>query len=174
MTHGGHVDANIQVAGTSRHKYIVFFLHAEKYGIQVDFVSQLIAMPKIRPIPATQDYVKGVVNLRGKIIPVIDIRLKFEIPFDDYTERTSIIVLRPASDSDLQPLGLIVDQMDEVVDIHDNQIDTLPPLHATVNPADVAGIAKINSQVITLLNTFSLLNDEAFVDLPLNYTTTES
>jgi len=139
-------------------KYMTFKSGSEYFGLKIQYVNEIIQFQAITEIPETEDYIKGLINLRGKIIPVIDVRLRFgQEPFE-YNDRTCIIVISVKS----TVIGLIVEKIAEVVEISDANI--LPP--PTIGHADKAhhkyvyGIGKIGDTVKLLLDPDKLINDE--------------
>jgi purine-binding chemotaxis protein CheW len=130
----------------------------EYFGLEIRYVNTIIQLQSVTKIPETEDYIKGLINLRGKVIPVIDVRLRFKQPELDYNDRTCIIVINVKS----MMVGLIVEQIAEVVEIADDNI--LPP--PTIGRGDkghnkyVYGIGKVGDTVKLLLDPDKLLNDE--------------
>src|SRR5579871_1922568 len=96
-------------------KYLTFIVDREELGIAVVKVREIMGIQEITAIPRTPDWMKGVINLRGKIIPVVDLRLKFGLPAAAYNERTCIIVVQVRSGADLLPMGIIIDEVSEVL-----------------------------------------------------------
>jgi purine-binding chemotaxis protein CheW len=140
-------------------KYLTFNLMEEFYGVNVDWILQIIAIPDITKIPKTPEFVKGVINLRGKIIPVIDLRLKFKLPEQDYNERTSIVIIKIKSENGEIFIGIIVDNVLEVLDIHVNEIEKTPTFGVDLDTQFILGMAKVKQKVVTLLNIGRILTD---------------
>lgn len=138
--------------------YMTFKSGNEFYGLKIEYVSEIIQFQAITPIPETEDYIRGLINLRGKVIPVIDVRLRFKQKPFEYNDRTCIIVLNVKS----MLVGLIVEKIAEVVEIKDENI--LPP--PSIGRVDkghnkyVYGIGKVGESVKLLLDPDKLLNDE--------------
>ena len=148
----------VELAG----KYLTFLLLKEHYGISVSAILQIIAIPSITPIPKTPEFVKGVINLRGKIIPVIDLRLQFDLEFMDYTDKSSIIIVRiPDKDKELF-IGVTVDTVLEVLDIIPEEIENKPSFWARLDTSFILGMAKIKDKVVTLLDIQRILSKEEF------------
>ena len=143
---------------TQKGKYMTFKSGNEYFGLEIRYVNTIIQLQSVTKIPETEDYIKGLINLRGKVIPVIDVRLRFKQPELDYNDRTCIIVINVKS----MMVGLIVEQIAEVVEIADDNI--LPP--PTIGRGDkghnkyVYGIGKVGDTVKLLLDPDKLLNDE--------------
>ena len=134
-------------------KYLTFSLAAEEYGLEILKIREIIGIMDITAVPQMPVYVKGVVNLRGKVIPVIDLRLKFGLEPAEYTEATCIIVV------DIGTLmGVIVDTVQEVLDIDGSQIDPPPPLGASVDTSFVLGMGKVREEVKILLDIDKVLS----------------
>ena len=133
-------------------KYLTFSLAGEEYGIGILKVKEIIGMMPITIVPQTPQFVKGVVNLRGKVIPVVDLRLKFGMESIDYTERTCIIVVEIASDNGSIMMGIVVDSVSEVIHVRNDDIEETPTFGAKLNTDYISGMAKMNGQVKILLD----------------------
>lgn len=138
-------------------KYLTFSLNKEEYGIPILKVKEIIGMMEITPIPRTPVYVKGVINLRGKIIPIIDLRLKFDLAEKDYTERTCIIVVDIIQNETGRQIGVAVDAVSEVLSIQKDMIEAAPQYDEGDNEDFLTGIAKVGEKVVMLLNTDKVL-----------------
>jgi len=143
-------------------KYLTFILMEEQYGVAVGWILQIIAQKdfEITMIPKTPPFVKGVINLRGKIIPVIDLRLKFKLPTQDYNERTSIVVINLKSQNTELFIGIIIDRVLEVLDIDAKDIEKAPSFGVDIETQFILGMAKVKNKVVTLLNIEKILSDE--------------
>ncbi len=137
-------------------KYLTFILCDEEYGLEILKVREIIGLLDVTPVPQTPDFVKGVINLRGKVIPVVDLRLKFEMPPAEYTKETCIIVV----DVDSLLMGIIVDTVSEVLEIKEGEIDPPPSFGDKVDVKFILGIGKIKGQVKILLNIDMVLSAE--------------
>ena len=142
--------------------YLTFALGSEVYGIGIAAVTEIVGLQRIMPVPDLPTYILGVINLRGKVVPVIDVRLRFGMAERAHDERTVIIVL----DVDDAPVGLIVDSVSDVLDIPADQID-LPVQFARNGTARsvIAGIGRIGDQVAVLLDS-AVLVAEGDLGLP--------
>ena len=142
---------------TQRGKYVTFKSGNEYFGLKIEYVSEIIGFQEITEIPESEDYIKGLINLRGKIIPVIDVRIRFKQEPFEYTDRTCIIVINYNS----LVVGLIVEKIAEVVEIPEENILPAP----TIGKADrsqnkyVYAIGKVGDDVKLLLDPDRLLND---------------
>lgn len=142
-------------------KYLTFSLKDEEYGIEILKVKEIIGMIGITTIPQTPPYVKGVVNLRGKIIPVIDMRLKFGMAAAPYTERTCVIVVEISGrDRGNFFMGIVVDSVSEVLNIKEAEIEDAPNFGAQMDTAYILGLAKTGSGVKILLEIDKVLSGD--------------
>lgn len=135
-------------------KYLTFFLGGEEYGLEILKVREIIGMMDITAVPRTPDFVKGVINLRGKVIPVIDLRLKFGMPAAEQTDETCIIVV----DVGEMEMGIIVDKVSEVMDIGADDIEDAPSFGIDVDTEFILGMGKAESKVTILLNISRVLS----------------
>ena len=137
-------------------KYLTFWPDQQMFGVPIADVVQIIGIQEITPIPNSPAYAKGVINLRGNIIPVIDVRLRFSKTESVYGERTCIIVTQ----LDDSLIGFIVDSVDEVTTIEDDNISPPPKVSKDRTNAFLAGIGKLENKVVLLLDTGKILNEE--------------
>ncbi len=134
-------------------KYLTFVLGHESYGIDVLKIREIIRQSDITVVPQMPEYIRGVINLRGKIIPVIDLRLKFGLPQAATTERTCIVVVQVQSASTNRILmGLVVDDVEEVLNIGAADIEDTPDFGTQLDTAYLLGMAKIKARVVALLD----------------------
>jgi len=133
-------------------KYLTFSLGIEEYGIGILKVREIIGMMPITSVPRTPGFIKGVINLRGKVIPVVDLRLKFEMGAADYTERTCIIVVEMANGTGTIQMGIVVDSVSEVLNIKRSEIEETPTFGANLSADYILGMAKIGGGVKILLD----------------------
>ena len=141
-------------------KYLTFVLSDEVYGIGILKVREIIGMMPITPVPRTPPYVKGVINLRGRVIPVIDLRLKFDLPELEYKDRTSIIVVEVMGQNKNIQLGIVVDSVSEVVNIRAGEIEDAPLFGTQMDTAFILGMAKQGDRVSILLEIDRVLTTE--------------
>lgn len=147
-------------------KYLTFVLGRESYGIQVLKIREIIRFTDITPVPQMPDYVKGVINLRGKIIPVIDLRVRFSLATAETTEQTCIVVVRVELASGITTqMGLIVDAVEEVINIAATDIEATPDFGSTCDTAYILGMAKIKGTVKSLLDIDRILSADAIPGL---------
>ena len=141
-------------------KYLTFFLEKEEYGIGILKVKEIIGMMAITSVPRTPEYVKGVINLRGKVIPVIDLRSKFNMPCIKYSERTCIIVVEIDSELSTILIGIVVDAVSEVLNIKEDEIEETPTFGTNLNIEYILGLAKMEGSIKILLNIDKVLSSE--------------
>jgi len=156
-----------QVATTIQRdgKYLTFSLADEEYGIGILKVKEIIGMMPITPVPQTPIFVKGVINLRGKVIPVVDLRSKFEMETIDYTDRTCIIVVEIEGKEERIQIGIVVDTVSEVLNIKESDVEDTPTFGTTVNTEFILGMAKIEGSVKILLDIDAVLSAQELSDL---------
>jgi purine-binding chemotaxis protein CheW len=141
-------------------KYLTFSLAGEEYGIGILKVKEIIGMMSITTVPRTPPFVKGVINLRGKVIPVVDLRLKFGMEEMGYTERTCIIVVEIGGQSGSVLIGIVVDSVSEVLNIKGNDIEETPTFGAKLDTDYILGMAKMNGGVKILLDIDKVLTTQ--------------
>lgn len=141
-------------------KYLTFSLKEEEYGIGILKVKEIIGMMPITSVPRTPEFVKGVVNLRGKVIPVMDLRLKFSMESIEYTDRTCIIVVEIDSNEKTVLIGIVVDAVSEVLNIKENEIEETPQFGISLNTEYILGMAKMEGGVKILLEIDKVLSTE--------------
>jgi purine-binding chemotaxis protein CheW len=141
-------------------KYLTFALGAEIYGIEILQVQEIIGIMHITKIPRTPDYVRGVINLRGRVIPVIELRRKFRMETVDDTDRTCIIVVQIAGNDGRLTMGILVDEVSEVIDIAASQIELPPAMGDTVDTAFILAMGKVGERVVILLDVNKVLTSE--------------
>jgi purine-binding chemotaxis protein CheW len=140
-------------------KYLTFVLAEESYGLEILKVREIIGMLDITPVPRTPAYVKGVINLRGRIIPVVDLRAKFSIGAGVTTFQNCIIVVDVRRGRETVQMGVIVDEVSEVVNIVDDRIDPSPEFGEGIRTDFILGLGKVGSKIIILLDIDKVLAD---------------
>lgn len=133
-------------------KYLTFALGKEEYGIGILKVREIIGLMEITAVPHTPAYIKGVINLRGRVIPVLDLRLKFGMPAEEYTERTCIIVVEVQGESAAVQVGMLVDSVSEVLNVAGQEIEPPPAFGGSTETVFILGMAKIKGEVKILLD----------------------
>ncbi|VAX37814.1 Positive regulator of CheA protein activity (CheW) [hydrothermal vent metagenome] len=137
----------------NENKFLSFRIGKEEFGVEILRVREIIGVIDVTPLPQTPDYVKGVINLRGKIIPVIELRTKFGLDAKEYTEETCIIVVEVSDGGEEHfHMGVIVDSVSEVLDIHRDHIEPAPRFGNSLNTSYIFGMGKVNNQVLILLD----------------------
>jgi len=156
---------SIGTAGGKEGKYLTFSLNSEQYGIGILKIKEIIGMIPITPVPRTPEYVKGVINLRGKVIPVIDLRQRFGMGVVDSTERTCIIVVEVEGNTGTIMMGILVDSVSEVLNIKAEEIEDTPTLGTALDTDYILGMAKMDGGVKILLDINSVLSPREVNDL---------
>ncbi|MCK5096558.1 MAG: purine-binding chemotaxis protein CheW [Desulfobacteraceae bacterium] len=159
------IDQAIRSMTVKTGKYLTFFLEEEEYGIGILKVKEIIGMMAITSVPRTPEYVKGVINLRGKVIPVIDLRSKFDMETIEYTERTCIIVVEIDSETSTILIGIVVDAVSEVLNIKEEDIEETPTFGTKLDTEYILGMAKMEGGVKILLNIDKVLSSEEIADI---------
>lgn len=152
-----NINQAVKVMAEKEGKYLTFTLASEEYGIGILKIKEIIGMIPITSVPKTPEFVKGVINLRGKVIPVVDLRLKFGMESIDYTERTCIIIVEVAGQSGKVMMGIVVDAVSEVLNIKSDEIDETPRFGMTLNTDYILGMAKSEKSVKILLDIDQIL-----------------
>jgi purine-binding chemotaxis protein CheW len=147
--------SGIEDEDTLKGKYLIFSMGKELFGIEIRYITEIIGMQPITEVPEMPDYVKGITNLRGNIIPVMDARLRFKKEAKEYDSRTCIIVLETNETS----IGLIVDSVAEVLTMRDEDISSAPEMSKGGNNY-IKGIGKSGTDVILLLDSQKLLRED--------------
>ncbi len=148
-------------------KYLTFTLGKEEYGLEILKVREIIGMMEITGVPQTPEYVKGVINLRGRVIPVIDLRLKFGLSAADYTERTCIIVVEVKGEGGAIQMGIVVDSVSEVLNIMGEDIEPTPTFGTRLNTQYILGMAKVKGRVKILLDIDKVMTAEEMQGLEI-------
>jgi len=154
------MDQALQAMTDKEGKYLTFSLAGEEYGIGILKVKEIIGMLPITVVPQTPAYIKGVINLRGKVIPVIDLRLKFGLAAAQFTERTCIIVVEIAGTGRTILMGIVVDSVSEVLNIKAADIEATPSFGAKLNTDYILGMAKTGGSIKILLDIDKILSAE--------------
>lgn len=140
---------------TLKGKYLIFSIEKEEYGIEIRYVTEIVGIQAITAVPDLESYIKGVINLRGKIIPVMDVRLRFKKEERAYDDRTCIVVVEIGNIS----VGLIVDRVSEVLPIPEDQIVPPPEIKSGAKNKYISAIGKTEKDVKLLIDCKKLLND---------------
>ncbi|MBW2128923.1 MAG: purine-binding chemotaxis protein CheW [Deltaproteobacteria bacterium] len=139
---------------TQKDKFLTFQVGKEDYGIEIRHVTEIIGIQKITAVPDMPEFVKGVINLRGKVIPVLDMRKRFVLEEREYDERTCIVVVNVSGGA----VGLVVDSVNEVADIPQEQIEPAPEINEDNKNLMVQGLGKVGEEVKILLDVDRLIH----------------
>ncbi|WP_022663943.1 chemotaxis protein CheW [Desulfospira joergensenii] len=152
------IDQAVKATRVKAGKYLTFSLGREEYGIGILKVKEIIGMMPITAVPRTPAFVKGVINLRGKVIPVIDLRSKFDMESIPYNERTCIIVVEIDVQAATVLIGIVVDSVSEVLNIKEDDIEETPTFGTRLDTHYILGMAKMEGGVKILLNIDRVLS----------------
>ncbi|MDB5104609.1 MAG: Receptor-coupling factor, CheW [Fibrobacteres bacterium] len=141
-------------------KYLTFQMGKEVYGIEILKVQEIIGMMPVTHVPKTPDFVRGVINLRGKVIPVIELRSKFGMEKREDTERTCIVVVQVVWSAGTVTMGMLVDEVSEVLNVTREQIEAPPSFGASVDTDFILGMGKVGQKVVMLLDVDKVLANE--------------
>jgi purine-binding chemotaxis protein CheW len=141
---------------TQKDKYLTFEIAGEEYGVEVRCVIEVIGMQKITVVPDMPPFVKGVINLRGQVIPIMDVRSRFKLDFKEYDDRTCIVVV----DMSNTFVGLVVDIVSDVLDISPENLSPAPKVNRTPGSRFIKGLGKVGDEVKIILDVQKLLYDE--------------
>ncbi|MBN1411748.1 MAG: purine-binding chemotaxis protein CheW [Spirochaetales bacterium] len=144
-------------------RFLSFVLNEEEYCIEILKIKEVMGMTDITMIPQTPQFIKGVINLRGRIIPIIDLRIKFSLPERDYTDRTCIIIVELSYENELTLMGVVVDTIQEVVNIPEDRVSRVPYINAKIRSEYIRGIAEVGETIKIVLDITKVLTDEEFV-----------
>lgn len=146
---------------TLKGRFLTFAIGNESYGIEVRYVTEIVGIQKITEIPELPEYVKGIINLRGKIIPVMDVRLRFKKEPKEYNDRTCVIVI----DIKDMSIGLIVDTVSEVITIPEEDIVVPPEMNRGFNNRYIKDIGKVGNDVKLLIDCEKLLSEDELTNI---------
>jgi len=152
--------ASLSAATEMDNKFLQFELDGELYGVEISKVREINGLMDITAVPKTPAFMKGLINLRGKVLPVIDLRLKFGLAEYEYTDRTSVIVIDIKSIHGQVHMGIIVDTVSEVIGLSGRQIEPPPSFGTQLKSEYIKGVAKIRDRVIIILDIDLILTDE--------------
>jgi purine-binding chemotaxis protein CheW len=154
---GTSTEDSSQCLSSREGKYLSFALGNEEFGLEILKVREIIGYVDVTAVPQTPHYVKGVINLRGQVIPVVDLRAKFEMETAEVTEQTCIIVVEITQGKDTFSTGIVVDRVQEVLDIAEADIEDAPQFDGAVNTDFILGMGKIGDSVKILLDIDAVL-----------------
>ncbi len=146
-------------------QYLTFVMDDEEYGVDILSVQEIRGWEKTTKIPNSPAYLKGVINLRGTIVPIVDLRVKFSLEDVEYTAITVVIVLKIAFESGDRTVGIVVDAVSDVYSIDENSISDSPDVSGHANNQFICGLANVNDKMVIILELSKLLDDS---ELPEN------
>ena len=149
-------EAEKKESPTYEGQFLTFTLNSEEYGIEILKVREIIGVMDITTVPQTPEFMKGVINLRGTVIPVVDLRLKFSMPEEEYTQETCVIVV----EANNSQVGIIVDSVSEVLNIQNGEIEETPSFGQGIDTDFIMGLGKVKEGIIILLNIEQILSSE--------------
>jgi len=144
-------------------RFLSFVLQNEVFCIEILKIKEIMAMTEVTAIPQTPAFLKGVLNLRGQILPVIDLRLKFGMPPQAYTDRTCIVIVELTTEGDRSLMGIVVDSIKEVVSIPEEKITKMPYINARIKSEFIKGISETGDTIKIVLDITKVLTEEEFV-----------
>ncbi len=158
------MDQAVKAITDKEGKYLTFTLANEEYGIGILKIKEIIGMMPVTTVPRTPEFVKGVINLRGKVIPIMDLRLRFKMEPIDYTDRTCIIVVEIKSQAGTVQIGAVVDSVSEVLNVGGSDIEETPSFGTKLDTEYILGMAKVEGGVKILLDIDKVLtSDELYL-----------
>jgi purine-binding chemotaxis protein CheW len=149
-------------------QYLSFTLGDEDYGIDILKVMEIRGWEDVRPLPDTPDYVKGVLDLRGSIVPIIDMRLRFNLDRAEYTATTVTIILSMQIREKTHVIGIVVDGVSDVLDMQEQDIKEAPSLGKKIDTRYLLGMVSIDNRVVLLLDADNLINPEELLSLDVD------
>ena len=147
---------NVQRNTRNTNRFLTFYLEEEVYGVHIADVKEIIAMMKTTPVPKTPKYIQGVMNLRGNIIPVVDMRLKFDMPSIPPQTYTAIVIIKLAE----KLIGFIVDKVEEVINVDDEHISLPPEFGGHIDTRFIKNMAQHKQKVVMILDLIALFGEE--------------
>lgn len=156
----GVVSGDIEADGN---QFLTFFLAGEEYGVDILRVQEIKGWDSVTPIPNTPDYIRGVINLRGTIIPIIDLRCRFGLEAIGYGPMTVVIVLKVFDGENSRVMGVVVDAVSDVYNVQEDTLKSAPDFGAVVDVAFVQGLATVGEAMVIILDIDKLLNSDEFV-----------
>ena len=149
----------------SEHEYLTFILDGEEFGVDILLVQEIRVLSKVTALPNKPDYIKGVINLRGVIIPIVDLRQRFDKQSLNYNEQTVIIILRNQNSENPMVVGIVVDAVSEVYKFNQHSVTEAPDFGTQIDSPFIQGLASKEDKLIILLDSQTLLNQEEFYHL---------
>jgi purine-binding chemotaxis protein CheW len=144
-----------------RHRYLSFFVENEQYGIEISHINEIIAMMKITSVPRTPDFVEGVINLRGSIIPIVDIRSKFGLARKEHDMNTAIIINEVSGVN----IGFVVDRVEDVLTFDEKDLGEPPKFGSHIDTSFIQSVAEVGSDVILILDMEKIFEDDELTQI---------
>ena len=152
-------EINSQISKSdNRVQYLTFVMAEEEYGIEILSVREIRGWESMTAIPNTPDYVKGVINLRGTVVPIIDLRLRFSLPQADYSDVTVVVIVKIRVEQAEKVMGLVVDAVSDVYNLDPVRVRPCPDLYETKNKAFISGLIDVDDKMVVLLALDEILN----------------
>lgn len=162
------IELDILSRNTDTDQYLTFLLAGEEYGIDILRVQEIKGWDNVTQIPNTPKYIKGVINLRGTIVPIIDLRLRFRLDPINYGQTTVVIVLKVEGEKGMRTMGIVVDAVSEVYNISDDGMKPAPDFGQAISTDFVRGLATVDDKMIIVLNIDKLLNSSVLDQIDEN------
>lgn len=161
MSEAAVVDTELDfLSNTSDEQYLTFELSGEIYAIDILRVQEIKGWNTVTSVPNSPDYVQGVINLRGLIVPIVDLRKRFQMQIVPYTKTTVVIVMKVYSDIQDRTMGIIVDAVSDVYNIKSEQIKPAPVMHGAISNEFIQGLARVEDKMLIVINIDKLLNSK--------------
>lgn len=145
---------------TADNQYLTFTLDGEQYAVEVAKVKEVLEFTELTKVPRTHDFMRGVINLRGSVVPVVDLRLKFDMGRTEQTIDTSIVVMEVSIDNETVVIGTLADSVQEVIGLNDQQIEAAPTIGTAIDNKFIDGIGKLDDRFIIILDIDRIFKDE--------------
>ena len=165
MAQAERINQEFQEAGENSLQYLTFSVAGEEYGVDILDVQEVKVWTTVTQIPNTPDYVKGILNLRGNVVPIIDLRTCFNLETINYDATTVIIVLKLKVDEEERVIGLVADSVSDVLDIDNSLIRSSDEFDAASRTEAITGVATLDNKMVILLDTSKLLSAGELADL---------
>ncbi|MFW6387744.1 MAG: chemotaxis protein CheW [bacterium] len=141
-------------------QYLTFTLDNEQYAVEVNKVKEVLEYTEVTKVPRTQQFMRGVINLRGSVVPVVDLRLKFDMGETEQTIDTSIVVMEVQIDEETVTLGALTDSVQEVIGLDDSQIEPAPSIGTKIDNRFIRGIGKLEERFVIILDIDRIFRDD--------------
>ena len=165
MTHTMNPDAPVPDDTEAVRQYLTFFLGEEVYAMEISAVREIIQYASMTTVPLMPDCVRGVINLRGAVVPVVDLKVRFERGRSEVGKKTCIVILDIRNDEERVELGLMVDAVSEVVELADREVEDPPPFGGVIRRQHMRGVGKINGRFVPIVNPDRALSIDEMTQL---------